>query len=148
MREASSPYPDSSFLVSLLIQDAHTAQAGRIMSNLNAPLCVTPLHRHEVRSAIHQAVFRGEMEKKDRQAVFLQFDDDMRAGFFAHTTVPWTATFQEASRLGELFVEDLGTRGVDVLHVSIAISLGKSTIVTFDKRQGRLAEKAGLQWIH
>lgn len=148
MSAESSPYPDSSFLVSLLINDENSPKAGALMKKIAAPVCVTPLHRHEVHSAIHQAVFRGEIDSSIRQSAFRQFEDDMADGYFTHTAISWTQAFKEAKSLNERFVEKLGTRGVDVLHVGIAICLGKNAIVSFDKRQGRLAESAGLQWIH
>ena len=148
MSAENSPYPDSSFLVSLLLSDGHSRRAGTLMQHIGRPLCVTPLHHHEVRNAIHQAVFRGEIDAPTRRGAFRQFEEDIADGFFTPTPVSWNQAFKEAASLGERFVEKLGTRGADVLHVAIAISLGKKTLVTFDKRQGGLAENAGLRWLH
>jgi predicted nucleic acid-binding protein len=51
----------------------------------------------------------------------------------------------EGERLSALYSEKLGTRSLDVLHVSAALVLGLGEILTFDARQAALARAAGLK---
>jgi hypothetical protein len=53
-------------------------------------------------------------------------------------------SFREAEHLGKNQTETLGVRGVDLLHVGIALTLGAMRFLTFDLRQVEIAKVAGL----
>ena len=52
---------------------------------------------------------------------------------------------RESERLSGIFTKTLGTRSLDVLHVSHAVVLGVKEFLTFDIRQAALAKAAGLK---
>ena len=58
----ATAYADSSFLMSLTVEDANTAEAKRFMSRNPAALPFTPLHRLEVRNGLRLRVWRGEID--------------------------------------------------------------------------------------
>src|SRR5436305_1829536 len=114
------------------------------MRDFRDQLPFTPLHRHELRNALRLAVFRKEIDTERRKAAFGDIDSDLADGILAHEPVQWTDAFRQAEHLGKTHTETLGIRGVDLLHVGIALTLGAKRFLTFDSRQLELAKAAGL----
>lgn len=114
------------------------------MRDFRDPLPFTPLHRHELRNAVRLVVFRKEIDTDRRKAASADIDSDLEDGILAHVPVRWTEAFREAEHLGKAYTETLGIRGVDLLHVGIALTLGAKQFLTFDLRQLELAKAAGL----
>ena len=115
------------------------------MRDFRDPLPFTPLHRHELRNALRLAVFRKEINTERRNAAFTDIDSDLADGILAHVPIPWTDAFREAELLGKTHTEKLGIRGLDLLHVGVALTLGAKQFLTFDMRQIELAKAAGLK---
>lgn len=114
------------------------------MRDFRDPLPFTPLHRHELRNALRLAVFRKEIDAERRNAAFADIESDLADGILAHAPIRWTDAFREAEHLGSKHTESLGIRGVDLLHVGIALTLGTKRFLTFDARQVELGKAAGL----
>jgi hypothetical protein len=58
--------------------------------------------------------------------------------------VNWSAVLRKAQRLSEHYSATLGTRSLDILHVTAARSARARHFLTFDARQAALARRAGL----
>ena len=114
------------------------------MRDFRDPLPFTPLHRHELRNALRLAVFRKEIDTERRDSAFADIGSDLADAVLAHVPIPWTDAFGEAEHLGKNHTETLGIRGVDLLHLGIALTLGAKRFLTFDLRQVKLAKSAGL----
>src|SRR5690606_5976481 len=114
------------------------------MRDFRDPLPFTPLHRHELRTALRLAVFRKEIDTERRHAAFADIDSDLADGILAHVTIRWTDAFRGAEHLGKTHTETLGIRGMDLLHAGVALTLGARRFLTFDLRQAELAKAAGL----
>ncbi len=117
------------------------------MAKLSVTLPFTPLHRHEVRNAFRLSVFRAEITSTEKQAASALLESDLKSEILSHTSIPWTDAFRKSEQLGERYGQALGVRATDLLHVAIACELGVRDFLTFDQRQGKLAEKAGLRWL-
>ena len=141
---AAPVYADTSFLVSLYVQDANTARAVAAAEGGATPLIFTPLIRHEVRNALRLCVFRRQITAAQRESALHDLEADAEAGVLHRTPVDWPKAFTHAERLGRSHSEALGTRGMDVLHVACALTLRAKRFATFDERQRQLAELAGL----
>ena len=141
---AAPVYADTSFLVSLYVQDANTARAVAAVESGAAPLVFTPLIRHEVRNALRLCVFRRQITAAQRESALHDLEADAEAGVLHRTPVDWPKAFTHAERLGRSHAEALGTRGMDVLPVACALALRAKRFATFDERQRQLAELAGL----
>jgi predicted nucleic acid-binding protein len=137
-------YADTSFLVRIYLTQSDSPNALAFMRDYRDPLPFTPLHRHELRNALRLAVFRQEIDTERRNAAFADIDSDLADGILAHVPIRWTDAFREAEHLGKAHTEALGIRGVDLLHASIALTLGAKRFLTFDLRQVELAKSAGL----
>lgn len=138
-------YADSSFLVSLIVEDANSAAASRFMLKHQQALPFNPLHRMEVRNGIRLRVHRKEIDVSGRDLALRQIDDDLAEGLLVHQPMPWTEVLRRAEALSTAHAEHLGTRSADTLHVAAALLAGAPLFLSFDKRQRALAKAAGLQ---
>lgn len=135
---------DTSFLARIYLTQSDSPKALAFMRGFRDALPFTPLHRHELRNALRLAVFRKQIDPERRNAAFADIDSDLSDGILAHVPVAWTDAYREAELLGKTHTEALGIRGVDLLHVGIALTLGAKRFLTFDSRQMELAKAAGL----
>jgi predicted nucleic acid-binding protein len=138
-------YADTSFLIRIYTPHADSQRALTWMQRATDPLPFTPFHRHELRNGVRLRVFRGEITVEQRKAAFREIDSDLEENILTHTTIPWADTFREAENLAGTHTETLGGRSFDLLHVSLALTLGATEFLTFDRRQGTLAKSAGLK---
>jgi predicted nucleic acid-binding protein len=141
---AAPVYADTSFLVSLYVQDANTARAVAAVEAGAKPLVFTPLIRHELRNALRLCVFRRQITAAQRETALHDMEADAEAGVLHVTPADWPKVFTHAEVLGRNHSEALGTRGMDILHVACALALRAKRFATFDDRQRQLAELAGL----
>ena len=90
-------YADSSFLVSLIVDDANSAAARRFMLKHQEALPFNPLHRLEVRNGIRLRVQRKELAVAGRNLALRQIADDLTEGLFVHLPMPWTEALRRLS---------------------------------------------------
>jgi predicted nucleic acid-binding protein len=138
-------YPDTSFLVSLHREDKHHGLARLFLARASATLMFTPLHRLEVRNALRNAVAFEQMTATDCRRAFRQIEEDLHDGLLIHTPVGWTDAFRRADELSEKHAAREGQRTIDLLHVAIAVECEAKTFLSFDRRQRKLAQAAGLK---
>lgn len=103
----------------------------------------TPLHRTELAHAFHQQVFWGHLNLAQARSAWRDFEEDLSSGIWIVTQFPeraWSRSVTLAAKHGPEF----GVRALDSLHVACALELGAERFWTFDERQRRLAEAAGL----
>ena len=138
-------YADSSFLFSLVAKDSRSPQATQYMLRAAVPLFFTPFHRIEVRNALRNAAARGEITEQIRRAAFQHIEDDLHERILVHAAIEWTSVFRIADELSEKFASREGQRTIDLLHVVTAMELRTNSFLSFDRRQRRLAQAAGLR---
>jgi phosphoglycerate dehydrogenase-like enzyme len=109
------------------------------------PLPLTWLHQLEFRNALRLRVFRGEITAAQRDASLNNLLADVAAGILTGAAPPLAEVLTEAERLSALQTETLGTRSLDILHVSSALVLGMAEFLAFDHRQIALAKAAGMK---
>jgi len=135
-------YPDTSFLVSVYLTDAHSSEADRLMFEFRSSLVLTPLHELEFNNAVELAIFRGAITATQAVKARADFEQDV-----AHWTLqPLPVdTFARAVTLARRHTARRGTRSLDILHVAAALALGAEAFLTFDHRQHQLAKAEGLR---
>ncbi len=136
-------YADTSFFVSVYVQDVHSAAAQELM-NLNPRLWFSPLHLAECIHAIAQQVFYRRISAVDAQDIYRHLRNDQTAGLWTETPLPENA-FDLCADLARLHGPKLGIRTLDSLHVACALELRAEQFWTFDKRQAKLAKAEGLK---
>lgn len=140
---ATPIYADTSFLVSLYIQDGNSVRAVASAPQL-LPAFLTPLAEHELRNAIRLCVFRRQITAVQREKALHDLESDKAAGVLHVAPLDWPKALKHAEALGRRHTEGLGARGMDILHVASALALKAGRFVTFDERQRELARLAGL----
>lgn len=136
-------YADSSFLVSLYVEDAHSAEAEERMKQ-NSQVWFTPLHFAECSHAIAKQVFFKKMSLADMGAVFKALESDRAGGLWIEAGIPENA-FELCAEMGRRYAPKLGVRTSDTLHVACALELKAERFWTFDDRQAKLAKAVGLK---
>ena len=142
---AAEAYADSSFFVSLYRKDENEAAAERLVCGRALPVGFSSLNRIEVRNALRNLAARREITEQERRVAFRQIDEDFDRGLLQHLAVNWTETFRTADRLSAQYATETGQRTIDLLHIAIALEARVEEFFSFDARQRRLAQSAGLK---
>jgi predicted nucleic acid-binding protein len=142
---AAPVYADTSFLVSLYVQDANSGRAVTAVEQGTTPIFFTPLVRHELQNALRLAVFRRHITSGQREAAWHEIERDLAAGVLHESPLDWPKALKAAEALSRAHTERLGARGMDILHVGSALALRAKRFVTFDERQRELVGLAGLE---
>jgi len=136
-------YADTSFFVSLYLQDQHSQEAQRRMAQ-HPHIWLTPLHWAEWTHAIAQHVFRRKISAPEARQVYRDFNADRDAGLWMEVGLPEMA-FETCVQLARRRGPRLGVRTLDTLHVASALELHAERFWTFDERQSKLAHAEGLK---
>ena len=136
-------YLDPSVLVSMHIHDVNTPAAITLVRSTNEALLMSSLAEFETVNAFSLRVFRKEMLPINRDNAVRDLDNDVRSGLLALMPLPDSA-FVRAKALAHTLTPTIGVRALDLLHVAAALELGASALYTFDKKQHRTAQAAGL----
>lgn len=138
-----SAYADTSFLVSLYILDANSAQAADRMQRMQLPVIVTQFSELELINALQLRLFRRELPPAKIRAAYATFREDVAGGILSF--IPTSdAIYTEARRISRRWTRTLGTRTLDVIHVASALVLRADAFHTFDERQRKLARAVKL----
>jgi len=138
-------YADTSFLVSLYITDANSERATRTVELLPPPwFVVTEFSEFELINALRLRVFRHELNEHHVTAALAAFETHVRDGLMSQRSMTSEIYFR-ARELAMRWSHSLGTRALDVLHVASALVLEADIFHTFDERQAKLAQAAGLK---
>jgi predicted nucleic acid-binding protein len=138
-------YVDTSFLVSLYVDEPQSPLAQNYVEKVGGGLVFTPFHRLELRTALRLRVFRDEITTEFLKNTFRLLETDIRDGAFEHVPLNWNETLREAEEIGAAHVAQIGARSGDILHVASALVLDATEFCTFDQRQAELAKRAGLK---
>jgi predicted nucleic acid-binding protein len=140
-----SVYPDTSFLYSLYVQQAHSAKAAAYMAAAyDGALPLTTLGRFELLNAIRLSVFRQQLNPRVAAIDVLTIKADIESGVLEVISCDWAAVHAEAERLSAGHTTEGGHRSMDILHVATALSMGAREFLSFDGKQTRLASAEGL----
>ena len=142
---AAELYADSSFLVSLYRKDENQEAAKSFINRTRLVVSMSPLNRIELRNALRNAQSFGQISAEERRAAFRQIQNDFDAGLLVHLPVEWTNVFRRADEISERCGARAGQRTIDLLHVATALECEARTFLSFDNRQRRLAQAAGLK---
>ena len=138
-------YVDTSVLFSLHVPDAHSSRADAWRQANPEPIDFTGFHRIELRNALSLAVFQQRLTPAQAEAAWPQVQEDLKTGVLVAKPNLWAKLVPEAEALATRHTPTIGTRSLDILHVSAALVMGATEFCTFDARQGKLAQLAGMR---
>ncbi len=136
-------YLDASFVFSLHYRDSNTPAALALVAKAPAPLLLTSLCELETVNAFCLRVFRNEMTAANMITAVQDMQADIRSGVLHFRPLPESA-FARAKNLAQSQTLAIGVRAADLLHVAAALELGATALYTFDQRQHKTAQAAGL----
>jgi predicted nucleic acid-binding protein len=137
-------YLDASALFSLYLPDANTPAAISLTTAADAPLLITPLCELETVNAFRLRVFRKELPALSVENAVRDLEGDIRSGVLLLRPLP-EGSFSRAGILAKALTPAIGVRAVDLLHVAAALELSVGSFYTFDQKQHRTAQTAGLK---
>jgi predicted nucleic acid-binding protein len=138
-----SVYADSSFFVSLYLNDTHSREVQRRITK--APrLWLTPLHRVEWTHVIVQHVFLRKISVEEARQFYAAFEADRLRALWSEVPMPEMA-FEISVQLAKRHGPRIGLGTLDTLHVASALELRAERFWTFDERQAKLARVVGLK---
>lgn len=136
-------YADTSFFVSIYVEDRHSAVADQLFSS-GERAWFTPLHLAEFTHAVAAQVFRHQMLAREAKRIHRELEKDRTEGIWVEAGVPEKA-FHLCADLARRYGQKLGVRTLDSLHVALALELKAEQFWTFDEPQAKLARAEGLK---
>jgi predicted nucleic acid-binding protein len=145
-----SHFPDTSFLCALYRPQVHSVKADGYMASLAGPLTVSSLLLLEFRQSVRLQI---KLHIDDRtkgfpsvegQEMLRDLQSDLNAGILSTVPVDWADVHLRAEVLSGTYTVVQGHRFADLLHVATALHLGVEEFLTFDTKQNKLAEGAGI----
>jgi predicted nucleic acid-binding protein len=138
-------YADSSFLVSLYIQDSYTLEARRFLASHSFSVLLTNFSRSETQHAIRTLAFRKMITIGEMTQGLSHFERAQNEGIHELRLGTPDELFENASRLSNRHALEFGVRYLDLLHIASALLLNAKRFLTFDIRQAKLAKTVGLE---
>jgi len=145
---ADAVYVDPSALARLYLHQAGSREMAVWRGRMQGALAVTHHGRTEVINAICRSAFLGQLNPDGLCEALADFNSDFTSGLYRQADILWRAALNRAAELSEQHTPKLGTRSLDVLHVSCALELKLRHFLTFDTGQQKLAMALGLRLIH
>jgi predicted nucleic acid-binding protein len=137
-------YLDASIVFSLYSPDRNSIFAASLIAAARAPLVLSSFCEFEVVNAFSLRVFRKEISEQEALGARRKFELNIESGVYLVRSLPESA-FTRAKALAEKFTPSIGVRAANLLHIAAAIELGAKSLYTFDQRQHRSAQAAGLK---
>lgn len=137
-------YLDTSAFLKLYVREAESATVADLVTSRFDPLPVWDVLRAEMRNAIHLKKICGDLEAEEAHGLLGLFEDRLARGQYFVPEV-------DRDRLMTTFVElaqqtpRFGCRTVDIFHVACAVQLDPTCFVSYDSRQRKLADHAGMR---
>lgn len=144
-------YPDTSFLCSIYRKQEHTPIALALKRNLGEMLHYTSLLEFEFLQAIELQVWLHSNDKtrgysrREADRMIRDWEADTASGLNRMIAFDMNAVLRLCKSYSLRLTASGGHRTMDMFHVATAIHLGAKKFLTFDTRQKRLAEYAGLE---
>lgn len=138
-------YCDTGVLVKSYVFESNSPEAIALLDAAGLPLAFSHFHAVEIPNAIRLKRFRQEITAAQEAESLRAFQADVDAGRLAYLTYDLAAVFIRASSLSAKYSNTLGTRSLDILHVSVALEAGCEEFISFEERQRKLATKEGLK---
>jgi len=136
-------YADSSFFVSIYVEDEHSQQAEQLLSS-GKRVWFTALHYAEYAHAVARQVFYKNLTAAEAEQAYRDLERDRASGLWLETEMSGHV-FDLCADLARRHGPKLGVRTLDSLHVACALELKAQRFWTFDDRQARLAKAEGLK---
>jgi len=140
-------YVDTGLFVKSYIAEPNSKESDAILRSIGTPFAFSHFHEIEIPNAIRLKRFRSEITPAQETSAIRAFRTDVDAGRFDRPAYDIGEAFTRAEQLSARFSGDIGTRSLDLLHVAAALEIGCTVFASYDAKQRKCAELAGLKVI-
>lgn len=140
-------YIDTSVLVKLYSLEPYSLEVSKWIRKNNKAIPLTNLHELEFTNAICLKKYRREISTDQAGQILSRFEEHQKEGIYYHPKLTWADIWSKSLELSREYTGIIGSRSLDILHISSAFILKFNRFVTLDTRQAGLAKKAGLKVI-
>jgi len=137
-------YWDTSVIIKLYLKEDLSETVADKAKEFDQAIPLTNLHELELANALNLKVFRSESMDEDAEFVKTQIQTHESMHLYFRPVLDWVDIYQTAFALSDKYTKQIGSRSLDILHVSIALHIKSDVFFTHDHRQLELAEMAGL----
>jgi len=137
-------YVDTSVIVKLYFKEPKSRKTASWIKETNEALPLTPFHELEFVNALQLKRFRNEIDHVDVERILSELKDHEHRGVFYRPAIDWSEVFAGALAISQRHTHGIGARSMDIVHVSLALSIGAERFITLDRRQSALAEAEGM----
>lgn len=139
-------FADSSFLVAAFTpSDDHNRKAWRWWQNNEATLLISSLAYFEAENVIRRIGVNHEELRPEMSEGLIGLKMAVAQGLISCQHLPTRRLIPQASRLSSHHTVKQTFGAMDILHVAAAQLLQADTFLTFDDRQGMLAQAEGMK---
>lgn len=137
-------YLDTSALLKLYVMEDGSKEVQALLESQPAPLPISEILEMELCNALKLKVFWGDLTAEQSDEQIQYFRNRKKRGLYYYPEVNRSTLMAEFKVLSER-TPHLGCRTMDILHVAYANIYGANQFITFDAKQRKLAEEAGLK---
>jgi predicted nucleic acid-binding protein len=137
-------YADTSVLVSLILEDGNSTAATRLVRDFSESLVWTDFLKLELFNAIRLRVAEKRLSEDNAEAGRHLATNLIQNRNWQRWEPDWARVLARANGLSAAHAEKTKARSLDIMHVACAMEIGLRVFWTFDARQKRLAEEAGM----
>ncbi|HSP42804.1 MAG TPA: type II toxin-antitoxin system VapC family toxin, partial [Luteolibacter sp.] len=128
-----------------LLPDVNHKAARRLFESIRTPVLVSPLNRLEFETAVRRMAGAGSIQMEVADNVLQVFDENLACGYLRLAEPDGGRVWARAMGLARHHAATLSPRSLDIWHLALALEMGAKVFWTFDDRQKRLAQAAGLR---
>jgi len=137
-------YWDTSVIIKLYIKEDLSEIVAEKAKEFDQAIPLTNLHELELANALNLKVFRNEIKVEEVEFIKAQIQKHEAMHLYYRPVLDWTEIYQTAFALSDKYTKRIGSRSLDILHVSIALHIKSEVFFTNDQHQLELADIAGL----
>jgi len=137
-------YLDTSAFLKLYIHEAGSEIVQQKIASQDFPIPIWDLLHAEFINALRLKVFWKEISQTDAEAQIDLFHQRHKRGLYTSPHLDRANLFQQFLRLSAE-TPNFGCRTMDIFHVACALEFSATEFLTFDQRQAKLANHAGLK---
>ena len=137
-------YWDTSVIIKLYIKEDLSEIVAEKAKEFDQAIPLTNLHELELANALNLKVFRNEIKVEEVEFVKSQIQKHEAMHLYYRPVLDWANIYQTAFTVSDKYTKRIGSRSLDILHVSIARHIKSDVFFTNDHRQLELADTAGL----
>ena len=138
-------YADTSFLVSLILEDGNSDAATGLVRDCRDSLVWTDFLKLELFNAIRVRVAENRLSEANAETGRELAGQLIQSRRWERREPDWPRVLARANGLSAAHAAVTKARSLDILHVACAMEIGVKEFWTFDKRQRALAEEVGLR---